>query len=192
MKRMKKIMMMALMALVAVAAQAKDDKVTVISGDASTLKDGEKTAVIEFDYTKTVAECTPLKQYLKDRGDDHVADWPEIAKTARDRFVKMFNKKNKKGVQIVDGNKADLKMKVIVNKLDFGQTGVSVVFGGLGSAGGAEISGKLVVTDAKSGKKLVEYDLHEIRSNGSTDFTEGKRLGTCYENAAKMIVKESL
>ena len=100
MKRMKKIMMMALMVLVAVAAQAKDDKVTVISGDASTLKDGEKTAVIEFDYTKTVAEGTPLKQYLKDRGDDHVADWPEIAKTARDRFVKMFNKKNKKGVQI--------------------------------------------------------------------------------------------
>lgn len=188
---MKKMMVMALMALIAVAAQAKDDKVTVISGDGKTLKDGEKTAVIEFDYTKTLAEGTPLKQYLKDRGEDHVADWPEIAQTARDRFVKMFNKKNKKGVQIIDEGKADLKMKVIVNKLDFGQTGVSVVFGGLGSAGGAEISGKLVVTDAKSGKKLVEYDLHEIRSNGSTDFTEGKRLGTCYENIAKMVIKAS-
>ena len=188
---MKKMMMMALMALIAGVAQAKDDRVTVISGDGNTLKDGAKTAVIEFDYTKTIAEGTPLKQYLKDRGEDHVADWPEIAQTARNRFVKMFNKKNKKGVQIVDNSKADLKIKVIVNKLDFGQTGVAVVFGGLGSAGGAEISGILVVTDAKSGKKLVEYDLHEIRSNGGADFTEGRRLGTCYENVAKMVVKAS-
>ena len=59
---MKKMMMMALMALIAVAAQAKDDKVTVISGDGNTLKDGAKTAVIEFDYSKTIAEGTPLKQ----------------------------------------------------------------------------------------------------------------------------------
>jgi len=185
------MLMMALMALVAVAVQAKDDKVTVTSGDGKALKDGSKTAVIEFDYSKTIAEGTPLKQYLKDRGEDHVADWPEIRDTARDRFVKMFNKRNKKGVQIVDGDKADLKLKVVIEKLDFGQTGVSVVFGGMGSAGGAEITGKMIVTEAKSGKKLAEYDLHEIRGNGSTDFTEGKRLGTCYENTAKMIVKAS-
>ena len=32
---------------------------------------------------------------------------------------------------------------------------------------------------------------YEIRSNGTYDFTEGKRLGTCYENVAKMIIKAS-
>ena len=184
-------MMMALMALMAVAAQAADDKVTLTTGDGQWLNESGKTATVEMDYSKTVAEGEPLKQYLKKRGDQVVADWPSVAETARNRFIEQFNRRNKKGLQIVDSDKTDIRIKVIVEKLHFGNTATAVIFGGLGSAGGAEISGILVVTDAKSGKKLVEYDLHEIRSNGGADFTEGRRLGTCYENVAKMVVKAS-
>ena len=187
---MKKILMVMMTVMVALAAQAKDDKVEVTSGNAQVMQEAGKTATLEIDYTKTTVEGEPIKQNLKKRGDDFVRDWPKVAETGKNQFVEQFNKRNKKGLQIVGSGKADYKMKLIVKKLDFGSTGASVVFGGLGSAGGAEISGTLVVTD-KSGKKVVEYDVHEVRGNGSTDFTEGKRLGTCYMNVAKMILKAS-
>lgn len=186
---MKKVFLMALMALVALAVQAKDDRVTLTSGDGKAILESGKTATVKFDYSKTIAEGQPLKQYLANRGDKVVKDWPGVAQTALNRFVTYFNKKNKKGVQIVDGDKADLSIKVVVDKLDFGLTGVSVVFGGFGSAGGAEITGKMIVSDAKTGKQLSEYELFEVRGMG--DYTEGKRLGACYENVVKMVLKAS-
>ena len=189
---MKRMLMMAWMVMVAVvAANAKDDKVTLTAGDGKAIVKSEKTATLEFDYSNTIAEGKPLKEHLQTRGENFVKDWPELAKSARERFIERFNSKNKKGVQIVEGDKADLKMKITIEKLDFGNTGTAVVFGGFGSAGGAEITGKLVVTDAATGEQVATYDLHEIRSNGTYDFTEGKRLGTCYENVAKMIIKAS-
>ena len=189
---MKRMLMMAWMVMVAVvAANAKDDKVTLTAGDGKAIVKSEKTATLEFDYSNTIAEGKPLKEHLQTRGENFVKDWPELAKSARERFIERFNSKNKKGVQIVEGDKADLKMKITIEKLDFGSTGTAVVFGGFGSAGGAEITGKLVVTDAATGEQVATYDLHEIRSNGTYDFTEGKRLGTCYENVAKMIIKAS-
>ena len=69
---MKKMMMMALMALVAVAAQAKDDKVTLTSGDGQWLKESDKTTSVVIDYSNTIAEGQPLKEYLKSRGDKNV------------------------------------------------------------------------------------------------------------------------
>ena len=188
---MKKTMMVLMAIMMALSVSAKDDKVSVISGNGKALTESGKTATVEFDYKNTVVEeGGKLMDYLKKRGEENVKDWPEVAAYAKGRFIESFNKKNKKGVQVVDADKADLKMKIIIEKMDFGNTGVSVVFGGLGSAGGAEITGKLIVTD-KGGKKLAEYELHQIRGGGATDFTESKRLGSCYENLAKMIVKAS-
>lgn len=187
---MKKFMMMAMMALMTVAAQAADDKVTLITGDGQWLNESGKTATVEMDYSKTVAEGEPLKQYLKNRGDQVVADWPSVAETARNRFIVQFNRRNRKGLQIVDSDKTDIKIKVIVEKLHFGNTATAVIFGGLGSAGGAEISGKMIVTD-KGGKTLAAYDLFEVRGRGATDFTEGKRLGSVYDHIIRMVIKAS-
>lgn len=189
---MKRMMMLALTAMfVVLAANAKDDKVTLTSGDGKMLIESSKKATIDFDYSKTIAEDKPIKQYLKERGAEVERGWPEVAKAAKTRFIERFNSKNKKGVQIVEAGAADLKMKVVVEKLHLGSTATAVVFGGLGSAGGAEITGKLIVTDAKTKKVVAVYEIFEVRGNGSTDFTEGKRLGTCYENVAKMILKAS-
>ena len=188
---MKKLMMMARMMLVAVAAQAQDDKVTLTSGDGKAIIASDKTATLEFDYSSTTTEGKPLQEYLKGRGEDVVKDWPEIAKVARQRFIETFNKKNKKGVKIVEGDDADLKIKITVEKLDFGNAATAVVFGGFGSAGGAEITAKMAVTDAKTGAEVATYEIFEVRGTGTYDFSEGKRLGTCYENAVKMIIKAS-
>lgn len=187
---MKKVLMVMMTLMVAFSVQAKDDKVEITSGNGKIMQEAGKTATIDFDYTKTTVEGEPIKQNLKKRGDDVLRDWPKVAEDAKKQFIEQFNKRNKKGLQVVESGKADYKMKFIVKKLDFGSTGVAVVFGGLGSAGGAEVSGTLVVTN-KSGNKVVEYDVHEVRGNGSTDFTEGKRLGTCYQNVVKMVLKAS-
>lgn len=188
---MKKVFLALVTMMVAVAVQAKDDKVTLTSGSGNYLRDADKTATLEIDYSKTIVEGKEkLQAYLKSRGEDHVKDWPKVAEATKKQFVETFNKKNKKGLQIVESGKADYQMKFIVEKLDFGSTGVSVVFGGLGSAGGAEVSGKLIVTD-KGGKKVAEYEVFEVRGNGSTDFSETRRLGTCYVNVVKMTLKAS-
>ena len=182
--------MVALMALIAVAVQAADDKVTLTTGDGQWLRENDKTATVEMDYSKTVAEGDPLMQYLKKRGDQVVADWPAVAESARSRFIEQFNRRNKKGLQVVDAGNADMKIKVIVEKLHFGNTATAVIFGGLGSAGGAEITGKMIVTD-KAGKTLATYDLYEVRGRGAYDFTEGKRLGAVYDQIIKMVIKAS-
>lgn len=182
--------MMALMALMTLAAQAADDKVTLTSGDGQWLKESDKTTSVVIDYSKTIAEGKPLKEYLKSRGDKNVADWPEVAKIARERFIELFNKRNKKGVQAVDADKADMQIKVIVEKLDFGSAAMQAVFGGFGSAGGAEISGKMIVTD-KGGKTLAAYELVEVRGRAVTDYTEGRRLGSVFDQIIKMVIKAS-
>lgn len=187
---MKKIMMMALMALVAVAVQAADDKVTLTSGDGQWIWEIGKTATVEMDYSNTVAEGEPLMQHLKKRGDQIVADWPALAETARLRFIEQFNRRIKKGLRVVESGEADINIKIIVEKLHFGNTATAVIFGGLGSAGGAEITGKMIVTD-KDGKTLATYDLHEVRGRGAYDFTEGKRLGAVYDQMIRMVVKAS-
>lgn len=182
--------MMALMALMTLAAQAADDKVTLTSGDGQWLKESDKTTSVVIDYSKTIAEGKPLKEYLKSRGEKNVADWPEVAKIARERFIELFNKRNKKGVQAVDADKADMQIKVIVEKLDFGSAAMQAVFGGFGSAGGAEISGKMIVTD-KGGKTLAAYELVEVRGRAVTDYTEGRRLGSVFDQIIKMVIKAS-
>jgi hypothetical protein len=189
---MKKMMMLVMMTMmVAIAAQAKDDKVTITSGNGQVMKEAGKTATLEIDYSKTIVEGkAPLMEYLQQRGEKNVKDWPETAAVAQKQLTEQFNKRNKKGLQIVESGDADYKIKFIVEKLDFGSTGVSVVFGGLGSAGGAEVTGTLVVSD-KSGNEVVTYDVHEVRGTGTTDFTETRRIGTCYENVVKMVLKAS-
>lgn len=188
---MKKIIMFLMAVMTAVSVSAKDDRVTVISGNGEVLTESGKTATLEFDYQDAVVKGgDKLTDYLKKRGENNVKDWPEIAASARERFINTFNKKNKKGAQVVSGDNADLKMKIVIEKIDFGNAAMSVALGGYYTAGGAEITGKLIVTD-NSGNKLAEYELYQIRSNGKFDYTEVKRLGTCYENVAKMIVKAS-
>jgi hypothetical protein len=185
---MKKMMVMALMAMMAMAVQAADDKVTLTAGNGDWLTWADKTACVEMDYSKTIAEDKPLQQYLKDRGEENLRDWPEVARMGKARFIEDFNKRNKKGIQMVDANDADVKIKIIVEKLHFGNTAMAVVFGGFGSAGGGEITGKMIVTD-KSGNQLAAYDLQEVRGRGGTDFTEGKRLGAVYGQIVKMVIK---
>ena len=187
---MKNVMMMALMALMTLAAQAADDKVNLTSGNGEWLKESDKTTSVVIDYSNTIAEGQPLNEYLKSRGEKNVADWPEVAKVAREQFIELFNKRNKKGVQAVDADKADMQIKVIVDKLHFGNTAMQVLFGGLGSAGGAEISGKMIVTD-NDGKTLAAYDLIEVRGRAVTDYTEGRRLGSVFEQIIKMVIKAS-
>ncbi len=188
---MKKGLFLAVLVFVfALAANAKGDRVTILSGDGTVLLESGKTAVLEFDYQNTTVEGKPLKTYLKEKGEKYVTDWPEIAKVTRTRFINGFNTRNKKGVQIIESGDSDLQLKIVIEKLHFGNAAAAVIVGGFGSAGGAEITGKLIVKD-NSGNQLAEYEILEVRGNGATDFSESKRLGTCYENAAKMIIKTS-
>ncbi len=190
---MKKLMMMVLMTMMVVVANAKGNSVTLVSGNGDILLDSKKTATITFDYSKTMVEGKHIDTFLKDRGDNFVKDWPAIAKVGLDQFIKSFNSKNKKGVQIIEKGGADLKMVMNVADLYFGNAAKAAILGGLpgSNGGGAIISGRLIITDAKSGEKVAEYDILKVYGIGATDFSESKRLAHCYDSVVRKILKAS-
>ena len=182
------MMMMVLTALMVVmTATAKNDRVTLTSGDGSVLMTVGKKATLTIDYSCATCDGKPLQKYLKDCGDDYVRDWPGVRDKGYGAFVEKFNDKFEDGVQIV-GSGGTLKIHFRVSEVDFGNTALSVVFSGIGSVGGAAVSGTLTVTNA-SGKRLAQFDVREVKGNGAADYTEGTRLSTCLENVVKALYK---
>ena len=86
---MKRIII-ALAALLASSIMFAQNKVSVEYGDLSVLKE-KKTATIEFDFSDAMVGEQTLKEYLKSKGDDYLADWPSDQHEAGGYFIKEFN-----------------------------------------------------------------------------------------------------
>lgn len=185
---MKRFFMMAMLATIAFVANAKDDRVTFISGNNKAMTESGKTAIVEFDYTQTICEGKPLPEYLAERGEEHVRDWPALALSSKNKFCDKFNSKNKKGVQITDNADADLKITVAITKMHLGSVAGAVLMGG--RTGGAEVCGTITVANNKTGETIAQYEIFEVRGGGSYNFTETKRMAATYEAVATMWAKE--
>ena len=116
-------------------------------------------------------EKKPVYETFKDYNDE--------------KFVSSFNKNNKKGAQIVDGDKGDYKIVIKAEKLDFGSGAASVVWGF--GAGGSKIWGTLTVIDQNSGNTICTLEIDEV--DGGSSYTEvGRRCDTA-EHLSELLAK---
>lgn len=183
---MRKFMTMLAAFLIAAVCYASDD-VTVLSGNPAVFQLQEE-AQLEIDYSNAVVNDKTLDGYLKDRGEDFVRDWPGNAEYAREYFVVRFNKKNKKGMQIVsEGNSAKYKIVFQISKLYMGNVSGAILGGFARKAGGIIVSGLLEVVNTETNKSVCCFNIHELQ--GTSHFSETVRLGLCYFDVASEALK---
>lgn len=148
------------------------DKATVLSGSAKFIVEEASTATMEFDFSNAVVEEEKtIDEYLTGRGEDFVRDWPQVQSDVVDYTAVIFNKKNKNGMQIVNGGTVQYKIVVHVTAIDFGSTASAIVnsvvgFGGP-KKGGASMSGIIEVLDASTNQSLCQVQINNIKGMGT-------------------------
>jgi hypothetical protein len=160
-----------------------EENIRVKSGDVSVIKKKD-TASLSFDYSTTVAEGQPLMEYLKERGDDYVRDWPDEKEESEFTFLKEWNHKNKKGLKLTKDADAAYRLVVTVEYIDFGSFGQSF-FIGLG-AGGAKMSGKAEVFEKDSDTPLLTLTIKN--QTGGSQASMQARLNDLYEELAEDVL----
>lgn len=135
---MKKIILVLLTFVTANHLMA-DSRVTL--GDANILNDASATFNIVFDFSNTIVEDIPYKEYLASRNADWNRDWPSDQKEGINTFIKKWNKKNKKGMQATNMENAPYTLVIKPTSLHFGSAALSWIIGF--GAGGMKISGTL-------------------------------------------------
>lgn len=174
---MKKVMF-CLVCLFCTGALFAGNPVTVKSGDVSVLK-GKNKALLEFDYSATKVGDKTLDEYLKDRGEDFVRDWPNDKIRAASYFVERFNKKNKKGMQITsDEEAAGYTVVVHVKTLDMGNGGSAFVPFSSAKAGGVIMTGTIDIVDKNTQNVVCNLYVDEVKGLGHV--SEAIRIGLAY------------
>jgi hypothetical protein len=138
---------------------------------------------LTIDYSSAKVENQTLEAYLKSRGDDFVRDWPEDQKKAREYFVVRFNKKFKKGMQIVDDG-ADYAIQIHVNNLDMGN-GAAAFFSFSAKGGGVIMSGTVDVLNTKTQARVCSLVVDEVKGIGH--MSETVRLGMMFYELANEL-----
>lgn len=188
---------LALMPTLAFAGN-KDDKVTIKSGNAKFIVEEASTATAKFDFSKAVVEENEtIDEYLTRRGEDFVKDWPQVQSDVIDYMAKFLNKKNKKGMQIVNSGTTQYEMVIHVTAIDFGSTGKTIArefnpFNFSAKTGGAVMSGIVEVLDASTHQSLCEVQINDIKGVGQ--YGETNRLkALVYDMVRKLLsaVKKS-
>lgn len=154
------------------------NSVKVKSGDAAVLKE-KSNAFVVFDYAATKVGDKTMQEYLKSWGEDFVRDWPNDQVKVAAYFKERFNKKNKKGMQIIS-DKADAAYTIIVHvkKLDMGNGGSSFVPFAGAKAGGVIMTGTVDVVNNKTPKVVCTFSADEVKGLGHV--SETVRLGMAY------------
>ena len=188
----KTILLCSLLCLLCTVNLFGGNSVSVKSGDASVFKKASK-ALLEIDYSSAKVGGKTLDDYLKERGDDFVRDWPRDKETAASYFKTRFNKKSK-GMQLTtDASSASYKIVIHVNNLDMGNPASAIVanavFGyGIGAkAGGVIMTGTIDIIDMKTNEVVSVLYIDEVKGDGHP--SETIRLGQMYVELATDICK---
>jgi hypothetical protein len=144
-----------------------------------------KNCAVEVTFKNLSIEGKPYMQYLKERGEQNVADWDTDIKAAIDEFVKEFNSDNKKGLKVNRGQaaKSDYRMVIDLKKMDLGSGAASVLIGF--GAGGVRMYCDITVYEGKNPVAVLKGD----GVNGGSGYTESKRLRDAFEEMAEDTVK---
>lgn len=190
---MRKVFLAIMLLAVAISGFAKKKYLSVVSGNIAVLSQKNKTAIDEFDYSKTYIEGKPSLEYLTSHGSDYLKDWPNDNVVTETSFFNAWNEEIKKdGVQLVRADKADYRIVIHVDSLDLGSTG-GAMFGLSKTAGGCIIYGTVDVIDCANGNVACKIKIDNLKGNGSKFFdvstNENRRRGLAYEKLAKQIVE---
>lgn len=163
------------------------DEITLRSGNPKVLYQAV-SAALEIDYSSTMVKKETLDEYLKGRGEDFVRDWPEDIKKAQSYFVTRFNKKNKKGMQLVEADESvAYKMVIHISYLDMGNGGSAFNPWASAKAGGVIMNGVVDIIDLKKNKIVCSMSAEDVKGLGHV--SETVRLGMCYFELASRMLK---
>ncbi len=157
----------------------------VISGDVNVLRDANATFNVEYDFSETIVEGTPYKQYVAGREADWQRDWPEDQKEGLKAFIKKWNSKNKKGMKASETG-GEYRLVIKPTELHFGSTALSVIIGC--GAGGMKISGTLELYQGNNRILVIEVK----DQTGKSAWTETKRYKSLMQELADDTYKDVL
>jgi len=157
----------------------------VISGDVNVLRDANATFSVEYDFSKTIVEGTPYKQYVAGRKADWQRDWPEDQKEGLKSFIKKWNNKNKKGMKASETG-GTYRMVIKPTELHFGSAALALTIGF--GAGGMKMSGTLELY--KGNKRVLVIEVKD--QTGKSAMTETQRYRSLMQELADDTYKDIL
>ena len=157
----------------------------VISGDVNVLRDANATFSMEYDFSETIVEGTPYKQYVAGREADWQRDWPEDQKEGLKAFIKSWNSKNKKGMKASETG-GEYRLVIKPTELHFGSTALALTIGF--GAGGMKMSGTLELY--KGNKRVLVIEVKD--QTGKSEWTETKRYKSLLKELAEDTYKDVL
>ncbi|MDR3118545.1 MAG: hypothetical protein LBU44_03890 [Mediterranea sp.] len=181
---MKKKMISFVLAAMTVTSLCAGD-INVKSGDVSVVKNPNNLATIQFSYAQTLVEGKPLMEYLKERGDEFVKDWPKESQVCEKAFYRRWNSKNKKGLKLTDNPNVPYRMIITVDKLDLGSFASSFLVGF--GAGGARMSGTIEIYEKEKNICLLTLTINN--QTGHSAYTEQKRRADLYKELVDDVIE---
>ena len=158
-------------------ASAKDKKdghvIEVVKGTAKVMRE-KATANLVFDWSNAYwMEKGLMKDELS------AVDYENYTTRAPQKFQEAFND-NSKGLKIVDDSSADYEIKVVVSKIDYFFSVMSVVPGHKHT-----FFGKVIVTRRSTGEEVLEVNL--TRFKGGRDFVKDDSFYEMFLDLGKKI-----
>lgn len=172
----------------------KASPLTVKEGSVSVLKEAAK-AVLITDYSETYVgkegeRTAALADFLKERGEDHVNDWPKDVMSASRFFIYEFNKKNKRGLQIVEDegeNSVQYRLVLKIDTMDWGMNGIGMISPFASKAGGFIIWGEFIIKKVEDDSVVAKITIDTLKGNGSVNDTN--RLMFLYKELVTELFK---
>ena len=180
---MKKIIFLFVALLSVIKMSAKDD-VTVKSGSLSEIKAaGSSFVYIVWDYSAATLEGKNVDAFLKEKGEDWVANYPQELAEAEAEFAKAVSKSKFVNVT-TEQDQAQYVITVKVKDFHYGSTGVSVMIGF--GAGDAHLSGSVEFTKNGSTETISVLDVDGVPGAG---FGNERRRREAYKELGEWVVK---
>lgn len=201
----------ALMALCSVQYAVAGNEVNVSAGNASVLMianeariivDTRNTIVVEMNRNGKHDEeepAKPLQEYLQSRGNDFVADFPNVVATGINYFQARIYKKlqGNGGVKVSNISNPTHEFRIIIDELDYGNSATSIIAnvpgvsvfatGFSGRVGGMIIKGRVEYVNLSTGMAEVVFDIPHFR--GHAESSDKLRMGSLLYEVASEIVK---
>lgn len=180
---MKKIIFL-FVALISVITMSAKDDVTVKSGSLSEIKAaGSSFVYIVWDYSAATLEGKNVDAFLKEKGEDWVANYPQELAEAEAEFAKAVGKSKFVNVT-TEQDQAQYVITVKVKDFHYGSTGVSVMIGF--GAGDAHLSGSVEFTKNGSTETISVLDVDGVPGAG---FGNERRRREAYKELGEWVVK---
>ena len=180
---MKKIIFLFVALLSVITMSAKDD-VTVKSGSLAEVKAaGSSFVYIVWDYSAATLEGQNVDAFLKAKGADWVANYPQELAEAEAEFAKAVSKSKYVNVT-TEQDQAQYVITIKVKDFHYGSTGMAVMIGF--GAGDAHLSGSVEFTKNGSTDTISVLDVDGVPVAG---FGNERRRREAYKELGEWVVK---